>query len=226
MPAVDLGFEMLQIAMVVTNGPPHKRPRHARIAPLVGGVVLGLGVNIFRPRGIVLEGRDRADARRVCAEAVDHGPAILADQAGAQLIPAPHRPPVRDAGVICGVKWPQTSCNEFLVDPLRNRGPSVLLEARGIEHPITESGVVEFALDDPAPTASAVILSPTFGAAAPYRSRYGYRPDRCTWHTEALADAAPEQLLSALLLQVFYGIRSERQLLEGDKPMASFLRSS
>jgi transposase len=44
--------------------------------------------------------------------------------------------------------------------------------------------------------------------------------------SEGRPSIPPERLLSALLLQVFYGIRSERQLLEGDKPMASFLRSS
>ena len=57
----------------------HKRPRHARIAPLVGRVILGLGIDVLGPRGIVLEGWDRSDARNVCAEAEDHGPAILAD---------------------------------------------------------------------------------------------------------------------------------------------------
>ena len=57
----------------------HEWARHARIAPLVRGVVLGLGVDIFGPRRIVLEGWDRSNARSVRAEAVDHGPAILAD---------------------------------------------------------------------------------------------------------------------------------------------------
>src|SRR5262245_26580188 len=68
----------------------NERSRHARIAPLVCRVVLGLGVHVLGPRWIVLERWDRADAVSVCAETVDHGPAILADQAGAQLIPAPH----------------------------------------------------------------------------------------------------------------------------------------
>jgi hypothetical protein len=47
------------------HGHPHKRPRHARIAPLVGRVILGLGIDVLGPRGIVLEGRDRSDARNV-----------------------------------------------------------------------------------------------------------------------------------------------------------------
>jgi hypothetical protein len=46
------------------------------------------------------------------------------------------------------VKWRQTSRSKLLVDPFRDRGAAVLLEAGGIEHPITESGIVEFALDD------------------------------------------------------------------------------
>jgi len=41
------------------------------------------------------------------------------------------------------VKWPQTSRNKFLVDSFSDRGTTVLLEARGVEHPITESGIVE-----------------------------------------------------------------------------------
>src|SRR4029450_5520566 len=80
-------------------GHPHEWPRHARVAPLVTAMIFGLGVDVLGPRRIVLERWDRSDAVSVCAEAVDHGPAILADQAGAQLIPAPHRPTLWDAGV-------------------------------------------------------------------------------------------------------------------------------
>jgi len=47
------------------RGHPHKRPRHARISPLIGRVILGLGVHVPGPRRIVLEGRDRSDARSV-----------------------------------------------------------------------------------------------------------------------------------------------------------------
>jgi hypothetical protein len=47
-----------------------------------------------------------------------------------------------------------------------------------------------------------------------------------SYGSEGRSSITPQQLLSARLLQLFYGIRSERQLLEGDKPMASFLRSS
>ena len=46
------------------------------------------------------------------AEAVDHGLPVLSDEAGAQLIPAAHRPPMRDAGVVRSVKWPQTNRNK------------------------------------------------------------------------------------------------------------------
>jgi hypothetical protein len=87
-------------------------------------VILGLSIDILGPRRIVLESRDRPNAVSVCAEAVDHGLPVLSDEAGAQLIPATHRPPVRDAGVVCGVKWAQTSRNKLLVDPLRDRGPA------------------------------------------------------------------------------------------------------
>src|SRR5262245_35077243 len=98
------------------HGHPHERPRHAGIPPLVSGVIFGLGVDVLGPRRIMLEGRDRPNAASVCAEAVDHGLPVLSDEAGAQLIPATHRPPVRDSGVVCGVKWAQTSRNKLLVD--------------------------------------------------------------------------------------------------------------
>ena len=47
------------------HGHPHERPRHARIAPLVACVILGLGVDVLGPRRIMLEGRDRPYARSV-----------------------------------------------------------------------------------------------------------------------------------------------------------------
>ena len=56
---------------------------------------------------------------------------------------------MRNTGIVCGVKWPQTSRNKLLVDPFRDRGSAVLLETRRIEDPITESCIVEFSLDDP-----------------------------------------------------------------------------
>src|SRR5262245_1741131 len=112
-------------------------------------MVLGLGVDVLGPRGIVLEGRDRSNARSVRAEAVDHGLPILADETRAQLIPAPHRPALRHAGVICGVKWAQTSRNKLLVDPFSDRGPAVFLEARGIEHPVAECSVALLSLNYP-----------------------------------------------------------------------------
>src|SRR5262249_46226192 len=65
------------------------------------------------------------------------------------LIPAAHRPPLGHAGVICGMKWAQTSRNKLFVDPLRDRGPAVLLEARRIEHPVAERSVVPLSLDYP-----------------------------------------------------------------------------
>ena len=112
-------------------------------------MILGLSVDILGSRRIVLERWDCSDAVSVCAEAVDHGPAILADQAGAQLIPAPHRPTLWDAGVVCGVEWPQTSRKKLLVDPLRDRGPAILLEARGIEHSVPQIGIARLSLGDP-----------------------------------------------------------------------------
>jgi hypothetical protein len=54
---------------------------------------------------------------------------------------------VRDAGIVCGVKWPQTSRNKLLVDPLSDRRPAILLEARGIEHPVAECSVAPLSLD-------------------------------------------------------------------------------
>jgi hypothetical protein len=54
------------------RGHPHERARHARIAPLVRGVIFGLGVHVLRSRRVVLEGWDRSNAVNVCAEAVDH----------------------------------------------------------------------------------------------------------------------------------------------------------
>jgi len=52
-----------------------------RISPLVSGVILGLGVYVLGPRWIMLEGWDRPNARSASAEAIDHRPAILADEA-------------------------------------------------------------------------------------------------------------------------------------------------
>src|SRR5262245_27151215 len=63
------------------HGHRHEWPRHARIPPLIRRVVLGLSVYVLGPRWIMLEGRDRPNARSASAEAVDHRPAILADEA-------------------------------------------------------------------------------------------------------------------------------------------------
>ena len=41
------------------------------------------------------------------------------------------------------------SRNKLLVDPLRDRGPAVLLEARGIEHPVAECSVATLSLGYP-----------------------------------------------------------------------------
>src|SRR5262245_32353811 len=62
----------------------YERPRHARIAPLISCMILGLSIDILGPRRIVLQGRDCSNAMRVCAEAVDHGLPVLSDKAGAQ----------------------------------------------------------------------------------------------------------------------------------------------
>jgi hypothetical protein len=75
----ECGVSHVWHAPYARHGHRHERPRHARISPLVRRVILGLCVDVLGPRGIVLEGRDRSNARSVCAEAVDHGPAILAD---------------------------------------------------------------------------------------------------------------------------------------------------
>src|SRR5262245_60539211 len=104
-------------------------------SPLIAGVVLGFGVDVLGPRRIVLEGRDRPKAVSVDAEAVDHGPAILSDQAGAQLIPAAHRPPLGHARIVGSVEWAQARLHQHLVDPLRDGRPAVLSETGGIEHP-------------------------------------------------------------------------------------------
>jgi hypothetical protein len=42
-------------------------------------VILGLSIDILGPRRIVLKGWDRSNTVSMVAEAVDHGPAILAD---------------------------------------------------------------------------------------------------------------------------------------------------
>jgi len=44
-------------------------------------VVLGLGVDVLGPRCIMLERWDRPNARGASAEAKDHRPAILANEA-------------------------------------------------------------------------------------------------------------------------------------------------
>src|SRR5262245_60362598 len=63
------------------QGHPHEGPRHARIPPLVRGVVLGLSVDVLGPRRIMLKRWDRPNARSASAEAIDYRPAILADEA-------------------------------------------------------------------------------------------------------------------------------------------------
>jgi hypothetical protein len=44
-------------------------------------VILGLSVYVLGPRWIMLERWDRPNARSASAEAIDHRPAILADEA-------------------------------------------------------------------------------------------------------------------------------------------------
>jgi hypothetical protein len=46
------------------------------------------------------------------------------------------------------------------------------------------------------------------------------------YSSEGRPSIAPEQLLSALLLQVLYGIRSERQLMEQLRPFSASIRRS
>ena len=58
---------------------PARTAETCRHNALVPRVVLGLGVDVLGPRRIVLERWDRSDARSMGAEAVDHGPTILAD---------------------------------------------------------------------------------------------------------------------------------------------------
>src|SRR5262249_41715007 len=69
-----------------------------------------------------------------------------------------------NGGFARGVKWPQTSRNKLLVDPLRDRGPAVLLEARGIEHPVPQIGIARLSLDDPRAHGLGRHLEPYIGA--------------------------------------------------------------
>src|SRR5262245_40896051 len=112
-------------------------------------MVLGLGVDVLGPRGIVLEGRDRSNARSVRAEAVDHGLPVLSDETGAQLIPSPHRSALWDARIVGTVERAQARLDQHLVHSLCDGGAAVLLEARGIEHAVAECRVAALSLDDP-----------------------------------------------------------------------------
>src|SRR5262249_54923806 len=129
------------------HGHSHEWPRHARIAPLVSGVILGLSVYVLGPRCIVLKGRDRPNARGASAEAIDHRPAILADEAGPHLIPAPHRSALGHARIVGSVEWAQARLDQHLVHALCDRRAAVLLEARGVEHPVAECSVASLSLD-------------------------------------------------------------------------------
>src|SRR5262245_55360069 len=63
------------------HGHPHEWSRHTGVAPLVPRVILGLSVDVLGPRWIMLERWDRPNARSTSAEAINHRPAILADEA-------------------------------------------------------------------------------------------------------------------------------------------------
>src|SRR5262249_24976292 len=73
------GVSYVWHAFRACHGHPHERARHTGVAPFICSVILGLCINVLWPRRIVLEGWDRPNAVSVRAEAVDHGPAILAD---------------------------------------------------------------------------------------------------------------------------------------------------
>src|SRR5262245_12517798 len=130
------------------RGYPHEWARHAGVPPLVCRVIFGLGVDVLWPRGIVLEGRDRADARSVRAEATDHGLPVLSDEAGAQLVPASHRSALGHARIVGTVERAQARLDQHLVHPLCDGGAAVLLEARGIQYPVAECRVAPLSVDD------------------------------------------------------------------------------
>src|SRR5262249_47490979 len=89
------------------HGHPHEWPRHTGIAPLVSCVILGLSVYVLWPRWIMLERWDRPNARSASAEAIDHRPTILADEAGPHLIPSSHRSALGHARIVGSVEWAQ-----------------------------------------------------------------------------------------------------------------------
>src|SRR5262249_40130690 len=126
---------------------PHERPRHTRIPPLIGRVILGLSVDVLGPRWIMLKRWDRPNARSASAEAIDHRPPILADGAGAHLIPSPHRSALWHARIVGSVEWTQARLDQHLVHSLCDRRAAVLLEARGVEHPVAECSVASLSLD-------------------------------------------------------------------------------
>src|SRR5215475_14397908 len=63
------------------------------------------------------------------------------------MIPAPHRSALRHARIVCSVEWAQARLDQHLVHSLCDGGAAVLLEARGIEYPVTECSVAPLSLD-------------------------------------------------------------------------------
>src|SRR6478609_9610478 len=79
---------------------PHIRPRHTGIAPIVSRVVFHIRIHVFNPVLIMLEHGNCTNAVCTIGEAIDHGHAVLAQHAGAHLIPTTHRPLSSYTGII------------------------------------------------------------------------------------------------------------------------------
>src|SRR5690606_1176892 len=104
------------------------RTRHARISPLIRGMILALGVNVFRPVLVVLQRRDGADRILARIEAVEHRPVVFPDHPRSYLVPAAHPPDTRYSFVVGRLPIQAHS--------LDYRRPAVLREARGVDHPV------------------------------------------------------------------------------------------
>src|SRR5262245_48880371 len=129
-------------------------------------MILGLSVYVLGPRRIMLERWDRPNARSASAETIDHRP-VLADEAGPHLIPAPHRSALWHARIVGSMEWAQARLDQRPVDPLCDGGAAVLLEARGVEHAVTECSVAPLSLEYPVGYGLGGHLEPHIGARGP-----------------------------------------------------------
>ena len=123
------------------HGHRHERPAHRGIPSIVSTMILTFSIHVLHSSPIMLKRRNCSNACRASAKEIDHWQPILANELSTKLVPAAHRPAQRDARIVCGVEWAQARLDQYLVDPLCEGGAAVLLEARGVEHPITESGI-------------------------------------------------------------------------------------